>query len=259
MILTRFAAISVLVVLMVSLSSVGLASPQVTTVPATANVFAAGLASPFGGGTLPIEIAIQPGTTSVKLFSAVGLTNFGAADPMINLDGFLAEPWIDGTDINSFDGISGIIGDGKMFLTGVFLTDAPPSGLAPPRLDFGVEFSSGLGTDFLTLSPLLQQTFFMGNGLTSTGETQTFNVPTGATRLFLGFADANGSRGDPGLYSDNQGWGSSFVTQVAPDNTLLFVGLGLGAVLIIVVAVALAIRRRKRASPPTGPSQPLQR
>ncbi len=73
-------------------------------------------------------------------------------------------------------------------LVGVFLTeDRPDLSVAPDRLDFGT-----IGLDFTTLSPLLSQTFFIGDGLTSTGTTQQFNVPDGTARLFLGTMDAFG-------------------------------------------------------------------
>ena len=75
-------------------------------------------------------------------------------------------------------------------LIGVFLSNAQPSlSAAPSSLDFPI---SGLG--FASLSPALQQPFFIGDGLTGTGtgSTQDFVVPTGATRLFLGTMDEFG-------------------------------------------------------------------
>lgn len=73
-------------------------------------------------------------------------------------------------------------------LIGVFLTEDQPDLLeAPDRLDFGT-----IGLDFTTLSPLLSQVFFIGDGLTSTGTTQQFNIPDGTARLFLGTMDGFG-------------------------------------------------------------------
>ena len=89
-----------------------------------------------------------------------------------------------------------------MFLTGVFL-DPSVGSVAPSALNF----SAPGGTSFTTLSGLqLGQTFFIGDGLTGsgTGGIQTFVAPTGATRLFLGFADAFGFGGSPGFYDDNK-------------------------------------------------------
>ncbi|MCX7431620.1 MAG: hypothetical protein NTY17_11565 [Planctomycetia bacterium] len=98
-------------------------------------------------------------------------------------------------DMDSFGGISGMQlfestpSDRRvMYLAGVFLTDNAPTAPAPASLDFS---STALGTSFSELSPLLQQTFYIGDGLTGegTGSVQTFWVPDGATRLFLGIVD----------------------------------------------------------------------
>jgi hypothetical protein len=72
------------------------------------------------------------------------------------------------------------------------------------------------GSDSFT--PLLNQTFFIGDGLTGTGagNRQSFAVPSGATLLYLGFADGldlgdythdlqNTSPATPGWYFDNTG------------------------------------------------------
>jgi len=70
-------------------------------------------------------------------------------------------------------------------LIGVFLDANQPS-VAPPGLDF----STALSRDFATLSPLLSQPFYIGDGLRNDGVTvQSFLVPAGATRLFLGTMD----------------------------------------------------------------------
>lgn len=70
-------------------------------------------------------------------------------------------------------------------LLGVFLGDSRPDLTeAPATLDFGA-----LGTGFSTLSPALKQVFFIGDGLDATAGQQTFIVPAGATRLYLGTAD----------------------------------------------------------------------
>jgi hypothetical protein len=71
-----------------------------------------------------------------------------------------------------------------MPLSGVFLAAGLPA-WRPPVLDFrNVE-------NFTTLSPLLGQVFWIGDGLTGTGSGafQTFNVPGAATRVFLGSFD----------------------------------------------------------------------
>ena len=56
---------------------------------------------------------------------------------------------------------------------------------------------------------LLNQPFYIGDGLTSLGVQQLFAVPDGATQLSFGFADAVPQfgifNGPPGTYSDNAG------------------------------------------------------
>ena len=76
-------------------------------------------------------------------------------------------------------------------LAGVFLGPNTPSGPAPAQLS---------GTSYSSISPGLDQIFFIGDGLTGTGSgtVQTFYVPTGATRLYLGVIDDGG-------YYDNTG------------------------------------------------------
>jgi hypothetical protein len=57
----------------------------------------------------------------------------------------------------------------------------------------GLDFSTALSRDFATLSPLLSQPFYVGDGLRNDGITvQSFLVPAGATRLFLGTMDGFG-------------------------------------------------------------------
>ncbi|MHB8636982.1 MAG: hypothetical protein ACYC96_10995, partial [Fimbriimonadaceae bacterium] len=95
---------------------------------------------------------------------------------------------------------------GSGFLVGVFLSAAQPVDPAPAALAFTNNGAVGLiNTDFASLSPLLDQTFFVGDGLTGngTGSQQVFNVPDGATRLYLGYADGYGYSGPPGEYQDN--------------------------------------------------------
>lgn len=71
-------------------------------------------------------------------------------------------------------------------LIGVFLGPADPSLTnAPATLDF----STSSARDFAQLEPQLKQTFFIGDGLRDNGVTQTFKVPSGTTRLFIGTMD----------------------------------------------------------------------
>ena len=105
------------------------------------------------------------------------------------------------SELTALDGISGYIGT-LGALAGVFLDDSIPStGPAPATLDF----STAISRDFLSLSPLLGQVFFIGDGETSGGTAQEFVAPVGATRLFFGIPDGFGFDGPPGAYDDNDG------------------------------------------------------
>ena len=73
----------------------------------------------------------------------------------------------------------------------------------PPDHPLRPSTSPGIATSLL--SPELAQTFFIGDGRTSTGRPQRFHPPTGATRLYLGLADAWSFDGPPGFYADNSG------------------------------------------------------
>ena len=77
-------------------------------------------------------------------------------------------------------------------LIGVFLgPDVPLRAQTPPPVDY-----TGAAKDLLRLTPLLQQPFFIGSGITSTGERKTFVAPEGSARLFLGVMDTSSCNSD---------------------------------------------------------------
>jgi hypothetical protein len=129
-------------------------------------------------------------------------------------------------------------------LIGVFLdANLPTASTAPAALNF-----ASLGRTFASLSPLLQQPFFIGDGLTGTGTgaAQDFIVPTGATRLFLGTMDAYG-------WYDNSGSFDVSVTAVTsppppppnmPEPATLALLTSAAAVLSLGRIVSAAARRR---------------
>jgi hypothetical protein len=170
------------------------------TVSGQANIFGAGrdfAPGPGGGGVLPPSVRLPDGSSVVTFPEVTGEVSPRAGEREPN------GPGGDGkgkTDINSYDGISGIVHRRNgMFLVGLFLTEKPPSDPAPKRLDFTKN------ERFRMLAPEVGQTFFIGDG-----EGRSFRVPRGATRLFLGFADAFSFekgfyQGDPGYYSNNGG------------------------------------------------------
>lgn len=183
-------------------------STQTVSVSGLANIFGAGLATvpagtpscPGPNGSLPVQVDIPPGATFFTVGNTSGAVNCTAANTSPSADGSC----IAGTPTNIFSdtNISGIVNSvANMFLTGVMLDANTPAAPAPASLDFSTNMN------FASLSPVLQQAFFIGDGLTGTGSgnLQQFLIPAGATRLFLGYADAYSYSGEEGCYSDNAG------------------------------------------------------
>jgi hypothetical protein len=181
------------------------------TVNSMDNIYAAGgqtVVGPLGEGLSPQDLSISSGVTSYTFTASGTITlNNGGGNQSNDPDG--QDAGVVGTSFNTgFGSISGITAPGQGYLVGVFV-DGTPSGPAPSPLVFAT-------TNFTTLSPLLDQVFFIGDGLTGdgTGSAQTFFVPTGATDLYLGISDSyfygnapDGSfaAGTPGSYGDNVG------------------------------------------------------
>ena len=187
---------------------VGVAAVQIprahasVMVDANASIDDAGNSPLQFGGNAPTAITLVSGASSVQFTDVTADrvtmdgTNFN--DP----DGVGAAP---ATSTNTGTStISGITAPNAGYLVGVFVDGTVPSGTAPALLNFT---SNGLGTSFASLSPLLDQVFFIGDGLTGdgTGSVQTFDAPDGATTLYLGIADACFFNGPPGCYDDNSG------------------------------------------------------
>ena len=206
-----------------------------TTVNVTGmdNIFASGLASAAnvdpagnGGGTLPLQINITGGAYQFQYLS--GTVGASLGDPsLMNLDanGTTAHTG----DINPYGGISGYDANQYFSLVGVFLGPGGQPVSAPPTIDFTP--TTGIGVNFTTLSPLIGQLFIIGDGTTSSAQTRTYYVPTGATELYLGFADCANFSGPCGQYADNSGSVNMAVT-VAPEPAslaLMLVGSGLMA------------------------------
>ena len=207
------------------------ASAQTYTVPANANIYSAGLSTPVapaggGAGILPVSITLAPSTTKLQ-FQASGTYTFDGGYHVVGADGNSGSysPVV----LNPYGGISGYNGPGCP-LVGLFLTSSPPQTPAPPTLDFT---GNNEHPNFLTLSPLIGQLFFIGDGLADgSGATQSFNVPTGATRLFLGIADGDYYSDSPaGFYDDNTGNLTVTLSAVPEPASIALMGLGMALLL----------------------------
>jgi hypothetical protein len=93
-----------------------------------------------------------------------------------------------------------------MFLVGVFVPDVELLDHAPRRLDFTKR------ERFRRLAPDIGQTFLVGHG-----KGRSYEVPAGATRLYLGFADGYLYTGPPGWYGNNGGALSVTVSMAHPQ------------------------------------------
>jgi len=174
-----------------------LAAALVLSAPVFAQTIVAGSSNPFlagmpngstccSGDSAPAQSpvlapgSLTPGTSLT--FAVTGSVDHTGGTPTLSPDG---------SGIFSTPSNNGISGANWPIdaLVGVFLdASQPDSSAAPSGLDF-------TNTSFTTLSPQLKQAFFIGDGLTGTGSgsPQTFVVPAGATRLFLGTSDGFGA------------------------------------------------------------------
>lgn len=198
-------------------STGALAAP--VTVDATGEIYSAGQATAQYGGSLPTVVNLSSGTASLTFSGVQGSISCTSSAGCITMDNGGHYNDADGTGGASTlngtgtTGLSGITAPGAGWLVGVLVASGGPSGSAPTALDF----TTGSGTSFTSLSPQLDQVFFIGDGLTGdgAGTTQTFYVPTGAATLYLGIADACSYSGAPSCYNDNSGTYSLTVNQSA--------------------------------------------
>jgi hypothetical protein len=186
-----------------------------TSCPWLANGTVANQGTPEPPDYAPFQSPVQ--VTVINLVP--GMKIYWSASGLVGHPGDIAGP--DGaTGLNyslyigtSQNGISNITVPIDSLL-GVFLSDNP--GAAPSALNF----STAASRDYLTLSPELQQVFFMGDGLTGNGFAQAIIVPAGATKLYLGTMDGYGWANNCGSFE------VSFSTVPEPG-TLLLLGMSL--------------------------------
>ncbi len=176
------------------------------------DVYAAGLTSDPAGGKLPAVVLLPPNTLCVQITRVHGTlkTFCNSSEGCISLDSDLNYNDPSGTGGNDdktanlgMGSISGLTAPGEGYLVGVFTLNTV-SGEPPPALEFKKRRPN-------SLSPLLNQSFFVGDGRVKDGlgPRVNFTVPAGATNLYLGISDScfygYKNRNVPGCYYDNSG------------------------------------------------------
>jgi hypothetical protein len=204
------------------------------TVPGTSNLWLAGMpdgTTMFFEAGFPSDAAPaqSPVLVSGVQFTAGSWITVSRATGQVTRDQSWAYDGPDGASTSSFHWLAEKkLGDnyGKSTvlvpydaLVGVFLTDAVPTGAVPAQLDF----STVPAMNYSALSPLLNQAFFIGDGLTSAGSQQKIFAPNGATRLYLGVMDSSN-------WSNNLGHFDLTVSVVPEPATMVLVGLGGAAI-----------------------------
>lgn len=163
------------------------------TVGGTANMWGAGHGVAPGGGALPPGIVLELGAGAIVTFTSVtgSMVHFGATPiPPDGISGTLPLP--------SVGGIAGYsLPTRQRGMAAVFLGPAEPVDPAPAQLSFP-------DGEFTSVSPAVGQMFYVGDGRNSASVVQSFVVPAGATRLFLGTTDLC-SNVMPGCFDDNSG------------------------------------------------------
>jgi hypothetical protein len=196
--------------------SASTASAVTFYVPGTSDLWLAGMPSGSRDATdsapaqSPVSVAGVPvGGGSIYTFQASGTVTYGQNCPITGPDGDLR--WVDHRYNGAANGLSDMTAPWNA-LVGVFLGPNQPNLNPTPS---ALVFNTQANVDYLTLSPALQQTFFIGDGLTSLGAIQRVTAPAGATRLFIGTMDGYN-------WSDNIG---SFTVEVVPEPTSASLGL----------------------------------
>lgn len=217
-------------------------------VSARANIFGSGHsgaeATPeFGGptgATAPPFVPVS-GLRELRIASVTGSVSFGGSSGPFFPDGIPALS----EDFLPVNGVSGFVQGPAYGLYGVFNDGIEPTGPAPQSLDLS-------DTLFATISPAINQVFFIGDGRGANGILQTFFVPSAATKLFLGLADGTGPNNEqfgeggffrPGAYGNNSGFYTATVAGTAiPEPS--------GGVLILCASALASLRRRPAAVQP---------
>ena len=227
----KFKGLLLATTLAIASISAAAAHAAVVTVNGMDDLYQAG-GQDGSGGLAPQAIDVS-GLTSITFSVSTGATVTVNAGTYNDADGVGS---VQGENNTGAEGISGISVPTAGFIAGVF------EGAVQTPTPAALNFDTGMGnvpgtTSFASLSPELQQAFFVGDGLTgdASGATQTFYVPVGATTLYLGLTDACGYNGSPSCFGDNSGdftvttSGSASVSAAPEPSTwaLMIAGVGL--------------------------------
>jgi hypothetical protein len=177
----------------ITLTVSGTASPWLAGMPAgTKDKYDPASPSTVTSGTPPqASLTLQPG--AALYVSATGLARVAPTTAYFGPDG-------QNNNVATHDEWNGIAGSAGQIpgLAGVFLTDAAPNTTPAPA---GLYYYASGDKNFLSVSPLTKQVFFVGNGIAEhNGQVQRFIVPADATRLYFGVMD-QGSWNNDGSFS----------------------------------------------------------
>ena len=225
--------------------SAAYAQSVVVPVPGTSNPYLAGM--PNGslccsGDAAPAQSPAQ--VTGLPLTAGATLT-FSATGG-VTYDPVFAPNGPDGGFVFTTSGSNGISGATWPVnaLVGVFLDNGQPDLTPAPA---ALDFSAGAATAFTSLSPALKQAFFIGDGLTGTGSgsVQTFVIPAGATRLYLGTADGVGWFNNAGSFSVTVSTSAAPPPPASPANIPALSTPLLAALTLMLFGFAVRAMRRR--------------
>jgi len=229
--MNRYFALTLVLMLTLLGGTAAQAGPIIVSVPGTSDPWLAGMpnGSTASSGDVapaqsPVEVlglAFSPG--SLLWFSATGSTDHctGGACGLAPAEGDAFESST-GHTTGAENGIGNVFAPVDS-LIGVFLGAGQPD--LTPAPGAVLNFSTAASRDFAALAPQLKQPFFIGDGLMNDLTTvQTFQVPAGASRLFLGTMDGFGWFNNVGRLTVSA---DTMASPVPEPGSMILLGTGL--------------------------------
>lgn len=142
---------------------------------------------------VPMGKCMAPGRTLT--FQVQGMATYAAGVAPTDANGDLRN--ITTHQKNALYGKSNITAPFNSLIA-VFLGDGDPSANAAPA---PLDFSQPNSRDYASLSPLIGQVFFIGNGKTRSGGNHRVVVPAGSTRLYFAIMDGYQWNNNAGSYT----------------------------------------------------------